>query len=788
MTAKRKGKMSEEDVESLVGQLIDDAQAYMDSRVKPDRIQATDYYHGRPFGNEEAGRSQVVITYVRDTIRRIMPSLMRIFTGPERYVEFRPRRADGEELARQQTDYVNYIILEDNPGYQIMHDTFKDALVRRTGIIKWGVEEKEDPEETEYTGLDEMVVLQMMMDPSCTVSGVESDDAMPGKWKATVSREGRPRRVRIWSVPGDEILWNEDARSFADADVVTHTRTLQAFKVVDMGYDEEIVREHMGQTPRAALMATEANAKRVDNGLQSQATRPTAGSGENDMTQLVRFDESYVYMNYDGKRTKLYKVCMVGDSHKLLTKDRYPCVYPVSHRPFALFTPDPEPSTLIGLCPADDAMPTQKIQSQLMRGTLDSLSLALDPVTEIVDGQVNVADLMNTEMGRFVRTAQPGMMREVKHAFVGADVLGVAEYMESVGENSTGESKSSVGMDADAMQSTAKSAISAQLTASQQRKEMVARTFAEGMKVLYSGILRTVVEHQDEARTVRLRGKYVQIDPRGWDANMDVIVNVALGAGLVEERVAGLAQIAAKQEQWLTVGGPNNPLVKLSQIRNTYARIIELLGYKNADEFFEAIDPAQEAAAAEAAAKAPPAPTPEQISAQTEMQKAQLQAQTEELRIQIDAQVRHAAIQQQEREAAEKLAFEREKFGLQIQLDREIEMMKHENAHTREVVKSDTTLRKAQLDSTTKAAIAETSRQASDTQAGATVAAAQIAAGAQHERVEAEVHKAHVDAAVDVHATETAAETARQKGVQDARIAAATTAAKGGAKPQKAKP
>ena len=56
---------------------------------------------GEPFGNEEEGRSQVVSMDVRDTVQAIMPSLMRIFHGSDRTVEYVPQSAEDVASAKQ---------------------------------------------------------------------------------------------------------------------------------------------------------------------------------------------------------------------------------------------------------------------------------------------------------------------------------------------------------------------------------------------------------------------------------------------------------------------------------------------------------------------------------------------------------------------------------------------------------------------------------------------------------------------------------------------------------------
>ena len=55
-----------EDVQSLVTQSLVEAVKHFEENIEPDMAEATDYYFGRPFGDEKAGRSQVVSTDLRD--------------------------------------------------------------------------------------------------------------------------------------------------------------------------------------------------------------------------------------------------------------------------------------------------------------------------------------------------------------------------------------------------------------------------------------------------------------------------------------------------------------------------------------------------------------------------------------------------------------------------------------------------------------------------------------------------------------------------------------------------
>lgn len=609
-----------EDIEKTVGQMIDAARSYMLEAVEPDRTKATDYYHGRPFGNEETGRSQVVLTVVRDTARTFMQNLMRIFFGAERPVEYEPHRLEEAPNAAQATDYVGYIVTQDNRGYSIVYSAFMDALVRRIGFIKWWWEASERVTGYTATGLSEDDVLRLLMDPELEIE-IQDEASEPGQpktYEATVTRRVKEGRARLAAIPGEEMGWNRTARSLTDARIVYHSRPdMRLDELLAMGYKEEDL-EGLGGSSSILDGQTTTWARRTDRGgrtLEDETVDPK--------TRPIRYTEAYTYLEVDKKiGVALYKTCHAGDQHKLLGE---PVL--MTRRPFAMFCPYPEPHTFDGLGLSDSTMDLQLIESQVLRGTLDSLSLALQQDTEVVDGQVNMKDLLNPERGKIIRVRQAGVIREITHRFLGEMTLPILDKLDDVLADRTGKTKAAEGLDADVMQSTTKAAVAGTLTKAQQSVEYVARNFAEGMKDLYIGLLQLVAENQDQPRVLRLRGEYTAVDPRSWNATMDVRVNVALGAGLPEDRINALKQIVADQTAIVTELGPDNPLVTPMQLRAARAKIVELSGFPSADEFYQRITPAIEQQIKTDAANAQP-PIDPAIAAQQQIEASKLQLAT----------------------------------------------------------------------------------------------------------------------------------------------------------------
>ncbi|HZR02344.1 MAG TPA: hypothetical protein VFA81_04125, partial [Burkholderiales bacterium] len=144
------------------------------------------------------------------------------------------------------------------------------------------------------------------------------------------------------------------------------------------------------------------------------------------------------------------------------------------------------------------------------------------------------------------------------------------------------------------------------------------------LKRLFKGMLRALCKHQPRKRMMRLRGKWVEVDPRAWDSDMDVLVNVGLGSGMTEQRIATLTAVAADQTQIIQTLGPTNPICTLAMLRNTKAKLLELRGFKDVSQFYSPVDPNWKPAPAP-----PPPPTHEQVLAQAETQNELVRTQRE---------------------------------------------------------------------------------------------------------------------------------------------------------------
>jgi hypothetical protein len=127
-----------------------------------ERADAMDYYLGdmRKDMPAQDGRSRAVSTDVADAIEGLMPNLMDIFAGSDEVVRFEPVGPEDEAAAQQETDYVNHVFMQQNPGFMILYSFIKDALLSKVGIAKvWWEEREEESRETYYDLTDDQFAL-----------------------------------------------------------------------------------------------------------------------------------------------------------------------------------------------------------------------------------------------------------------------------------------------------------------------------------------------------------------------------------------------------------------------------------------------------------------------------------------------------------------------------------------------------------------------------------------------------------------------------------------------------
>jgi hypothetical protein len=575
--------METNDLKSILQAEIDDAIGFIESETVEQRKQALEAYLRQPYGNEVEGKSSIVTGEVAEAIDGALPSLVRIFTGSDDIVVFEPQGPKDEASAKQATQYCNWVFSRDNEGVAILHDWFKDALLQKNGIIKAYWEDKEDITKERYFDLTNDELAMLMSDETMEI--VEQDTTefpifdpmgqpvidpmgmpvMGATHNVVVQQKKKSGKVTIENVPPEEFLISKKARTIADSPFVAHRQMLTRSTLIAMGFNKDQVESlQMGD----ALAYTPERVARYSAGEQ-----PYQVQTDDPSMQEIEVFECYVKTDIDGKGIASLTQVFYAGNEILQDEKGKEIIEETDYVPFHSICPIPIPHKFFGNSLADRTVDLQLIKTTITRQMLDNLYLTNNARVVAVEGQVNLDDLLTSTAGGVIRAKSPNAVQQLVVQNVANQAFPMLQYLDTVQSKRTGVSDASQGLDPSILQNVTAAAVASMQQAGAGKIELIARIFAEtGVKSLFKGILHLLCKYQDKARMVRMRGEFVEFDPRTWANQYDVSINVGLGAGNRQEQMAMLSMVLAKQEQLIAQYGPANPYVSPAQYRGTLGR------------------------------------------------------------------------------------------------------------------------------------------------------------------------------------------------------------------------
>ena len=264
-------ELDDQEIISLVEGEINGSADYLDSEISSQQAKAMEYFYGEPFGNEEDGRSQVVVTDVQDTLMWMMPSLMRIFTGGDNVVRFVPETPEDEEVAEQATKYINHVFYKQNNGFMVLYNMFLDALMQKVGVVKHYWEEVEKTTSESYQNLTEQEFSVLSQDEDLEVIEHEqvstireilnpetgqAEEIEEIYHDAVFARTDYSGKVTIENVPPEEFLINRGAKTLEEARFICHRSHKSKSDLIKMGYDTDLVESLPGYNSEADAITT----------------------------------------------------------------------------------------------------------------------------------------------------------------------------------------------------------------------------------------------------------------------------------------------------------------------------------------------------------------------------------------------------------------------------------------------------------------------------------------------------------------------------------------------------
>ena len=674
------------------------------SEIATDRADALDRYLGKPYGDEKAGRSQVVSRDISDVVEGVAANVLKPFVGGDRVVVFNPRGPEDELAAQQETDYVNFVVMERNNGFVILNSAIKDALLLRNGYVKLGWAKRDDVTIEPYKGLDDEELALLMEDedveivehteyPAFEVPQIigQPPQQVPMLHDVKVHRKRPTEYAEIMPAPPGEILVTQRSTepSVQNADFVQHRTHKTLSELRELGYkvddditDDEDMSESLEDLSRSVFEA--------DGGLWND---PTANAAR----RIVLFKESWIRLDVNGDGiAELRRICQVGKT--LLANEDADLI------PIACFTPVLMPHRHLGISIYDLVKDIAEIKTAMLRSHLDNRYLQNNAEKVVnVDAVENIDDFLTSRPGgvKRVRGDPGGAVMPLVVPDTGSGALMTLEYLDSIRENRTGFTKAAEGMKSGSLATDTLGELQQQVSQSGIRLEMIARTIAEtGMRDLFRIAHALTLKHSSRAEKIRLRNEWVTVNPREWVRRTDLSISVGLGSTTGPQQIQNLMMIGQAQQTAMPMG-----IVTPENIYNTLSKLAIAAGFKNPEEFFT--KPEQKPKVDENGQPViGPDGQPEMESAPPPQQKDPV-VQAEEIKAQTAMQIEPMKLQAQQQIEQQKTQNNMQQAQMEAQIDAQLEQFKAEKEAELEryKIEQQAMLEKYKIDETIKAEI-----------------------------------------------------------------------------------
>lgn len=552
------------------------------------RVDILSEYMSEPYGNEIKGRSQVVASDIADTIEWIMPAMMKIFYGGKDVVNLSPQSSNDVEGAKMMEVKVNFDFQKSNPGFTILYDWFKDAMMFKLGVVKYWWEKREEYKEREFVGIPEEVVMAIQADPKFIIDKVDYEEIVeiiaqanpytgqPIEAPALVRRYHiKGREVKKISkpcfanVPPEEFIFNVKDR-FVGETFCAHRKSIHKSEAVKYGLTEaDLVKE---------AESFEANNLYRERFKDLGGIQFLNSTGDKDFYFIY---ECYVW-EYDKNGDKKSKIVTIIGNRAVKVEDNS-----YGKPAFCVLTPIRVQHRAVGRAIADLVRDFQKIKTSLTRYVLDNLYFQNNGMKVVNPYRINIDDLLyNNHPGGIVKTRQDidpsAGIFPVPVTPLPNFTMQIFEMVDSMKENRTGVTRYNQGIDASSLNKTA-SGITQIMSASQQRIELIARMFAEtGVKDLFQADVDMNLDYFDEVQMVKVDEEWVEIDPTTIDGNFDITIEVGIGMGAKDQQFNQMMNMLNVYAIAMNTGAFQMTPDKINAMLK---EMWSLIGFKNPERF-----------------------------------------------------------------------------------------------------------------------------------------------------------------------------------------------------------
>ena len=674
-----------DDVMSHVHQLVVSAQDAVDQQQE-ERTRAMEYVNGEmhdvPHHEDMSG---VVSTDIRDTKKKLMPSIMRTLLANDRIVEYEPVTQEQEASAEQATAYVNIVALRECDAETAIYDAVDDAITLKTGILKWCAYQSRKVDIQKYTDQSDEVLAQLMMDENNEIMDLASQpindpqmlmmnpEAMSHSF--TLKRVTQDITPKLEAIRRERFLIDPRAQTIEEAELVGEHMFLTRSELVGMGYERDLVSE---------LDAYDD--------LDEPDDYSRRGTNWNDINpdsskamEIVEVFEVFVRLDLDGDGTAEMHRILYGNTGNEEGNFTVLAHELVSEAPYTAIVIERDAHQFEGHSITEDLERIQQIKTVLLRGLLDNTYAQAEPRTAYVASSLENPNDVGSPRKPLALLAGQRIDDVVQYRlepFVGDKILAVMDHVDNLIKERSGITDASGGLTPETLQNQTATATALFAEAGFAQADNILRSISRGLRKAFVGLLKLIIAHADRPRTLLVNSEFVEYDPRTWDAGMECTINIGLGGGTKERDLASLQIVLNMQKELIAAFGNDNPFVKPDQLYNTLQKITETTGLPSADPFFSKPDPQE---MQQRLAQAAQQPDPEQVKLQAQMaleeKKAETQASREAAQLEADlllkreeAQRETAALEMEHQREKEKIMLAHEAKLAEIQANRAVKM------------------------------------------------------------------------------------------------------------------
>ena len=600
-------KMIDSELVALLDTAQEDAAQY-NGEFSEDNTRFLSAYLGEKTGEFSAipNESSVVSTDIADVVEADMPSLARIFMGSGDVVTFQPNTENEVEIqeAEEKTKYVNWLVRSQPDSFKILHDWLKDAEIQKNGVVKYFIEEQKEVEEVEYEGVDvEEIqgIIESLKGSSVDRVKVEVSEqtetniigdtpAENPTWDIKFRVTTEKQKTRIINIPPESFLITRNARCIDDAELVGDRVRKTRGELLSEGFDKKLIDQ---------LSTVDEEDNRTSN-IESVRNRDQGGSNydtsiNNWASQFVEISDLYVKIDFDGDGIAERRHVMIS-GNQVLVNDYF------NHVPYASLSAILMPHKAIGRSRAEITYPYQLQKTALQRGVNNNIYMVNNP-RNVIHPDIDMDDYLTVRPNGAVRMEDDTKILPQQAIFplvvpyIGQQALQVIQYVDTTRAQATGSLLANQGLEDDDLNEETATKTMDIRDSSNAKIELIARNYGEtGFRKLYEGIAWLVSRYQNTAQDIRVLGKALSVNPKGWKYNHYVQSNVGLGAGDNEKSMQFLQGLYGIQQAQIQQG---TVLADQGKTYNTLARIVEGGGFPRVSEFFNDPDEKDETLKAE---------------------------------------------------------------------------------------------------------------------------------------------------------------------------------------------